>query len=378
MYAVDNNLNQEFFVPRPIKSRYITVREDVHLTLTSNALKIYMALRFDADYSQDVSSVRRNVKYISDKTRISIRECYYCFNELEAKGLLKRDATPGSQTVYWVAEDLFSFCANADDPPQNCPDFHKNPEPKTPKIDQNRPKVIHRKIDQIGLKVSPNDQGSQELCQNEGGGLQNMQGGLQNMHTIISNTSNIREKDLNPIVDLEKSPGEFEGSFLPEADHNPRSDYLENQSYSGKGHPLAESTIEPEARSDYQKNQIKLSTVFVKKDQTEKKEYKEDAEFMDWYSRYPNKKKPSVAWKAWKKLKPTPEFVKMLIEDVESRKTHDWLGRQQSFIPHPSTYLSGRYWEGELTKPEITPAKPVRDIRKAMIGTQYEKYIRDY
>jgi len=75
-----------------------------------------------------------------------------------------------------------------------------------------------------------------------------------------------------------------------------------------------------------------------------------EALFALFYSVYPNKQKPREALKAFRKLKPTPEFVAMLIEDVKRRHTHNWLGRDRSKIPHPSTYLNSHEWEGEIFK----------------------------
>lgn len=86
--------------------------------------------------------------------------------------------------------------------------------------------------------------------------------------------------------------------------------------------------------------------------------------FMSWYSLYPNKQKPTVAYKAFLKLKPDEEFVRMIIADVSNRLENNWRGRPKDKIPHPSTYLNQREWEGDLYAPEnnITqfPSKPKR------------------
>ena len=58
-----------------------------------------------------------------------------------------------------------------------------------------------------------------------------------------------------------------------------------------------------------------------------KKEYKHDPLFMEFYKNYPNKQNPVIAYKAFVKLKPTEEFVSMLIQDVITRANNNWKGR---------------------------------------------------
>jgi len=81
-------------------------------------------------------------------------------------------------------------------------------------------------------------------------------------------------------------------------------------------------------------------------------QYKEDPDFMLWYSGYPNKQKPNQAYKAWKKLKPDQKLQETLVEDVCLRAMNNWAGRAKSMIPHPATYLNSREWEGEIVPQE--------------------------
>lgn len=94
-----------------------------------------------------------------------------------------------------------------------------------------------------------------------------------------------------------------------------------------------------------------ILTTFVDSKESPKrstKDYRDDELFMAFYSQYPNKQKPHVAYQAFLKHKPTDEFVNMLIDDINQRSTKNWAGRDKSKIPHPSTYLNSREWEGEL------------------------------
>jgi hypothetical protein len=79
-----------------------------------------------------------------------------------------------------------------------------------------------------------------------------------------------------------------------------------------------------------------------------KDNYQNDSLFRKFYDNYPNKQKPLSAYKAFSKLKPTPEFVDMLVVDLNNRKQNNWKGRDKSKIPHPATYLNAKEWEGEI------------------------------
>jgi hypothetical protein len=87
------------------------------------------------------------------------------------------------------------------------------------------------------------------------------------------------------------------------------------------------------------------------------KEYKEDLLFMEFYKLYPNKQKPTIAYKAFLKHMPTPEFVAMLITDLMERIEGNWKGRDKSKIPFPATYLNGREWEGEIYDNVVSTVK---------------------
>lgn len=80
--------------------------------------------------------------------------------------------------------------------------------------------------------------------------------------------------------------------------------------------------------------------------------YKFDELFMIFYSIYPNKQKPELARKAFYKHKPDQVFVDFIVNDVLLRTKNNWFGRHKSKIPHPSTYLNAREWEGDIYPPE--------------------------
>jgi len=87
-------------------------------------------------------------------------------------------------------------------------------------------------------------------------------------------------------------------------------------------------------------------------DSSKSTDYTKDDLFMLFYNSYPNKQKPRDAHKAFKKLKPDMELVSMIVEDLRKRINNNWKGRHKNKIPHPSTYLNSREWEGEIVAPE--------------------------
>lgn len=111
-------------------------------------------------------------------------------------------------------------------------------------------------------------------------------------------------------------------------------------------------------------------------------DYKDDKLFMTFYSQYPNKQKPEVARKAFYKHKPDQVFVDFLCNDIRSRMENNWKGRDKDKIPHPSTYLNSKEWEGEIykidqsTKLEKTgdSLSRVLDKYSKQQGAMYDEY----
>lgn len=89
--------------------------------------------------------------------------------------------------------------------------------------------------------------------------------------------------------------------------------------------------------------------------------------FEKFYSVYPRKKDKQDAIKWFKKNKPSPEFVEMLIEDLNKRLATEWSGKEQQYLPYPATYLNGKRWEDEIeTAAPVKPKYPTPDERAAV------------
>lgn len=270
MNPTDNNTNSSF-TPKRTKPRYINLFEDVFLTLTPDTLKLYLTLRFEADYATECSSVKKNIKFLMNKTGLARRQVFYSLKEMELVGLLMRESKKGEQSTYWVAQDLNHF-----------------------KSHEVQDSTNQKEIDQ-------------KPVQDTHGVVQQSHGVVQDTHTIINNSfTNSSHKE--PIVDFQST---------------------EN--------------------------------------------YKDDPLFMQFYSVYPLKEKPSIARKAFYKHKPDQDFVSMLVTDVKARVENNWKNRHKSKIPHPSTYLNGKEWEGAIIEPDSNvanfPNKPPRfDMQELTAG----------
>jgi len=74
---------------------------------------------------------------------------------------------------------------------------------------------------------------------------------------------------------------------------------------------------------------------------------------------YPRKVGKAQARKAWDKLNPSDDVVRLIAENIALRlKYGEWMDDNKVFIPHASTYLNNARWEDEVDEAEtITPSK---------------------
>jgi hypothetical protein len=98
--------------------------------------------------------------------------------------------------------------------------------------------------------------------------------------------------------------------------------------------------------------------------------------FTQFYEIYPRKKDKQAALKAFTKLKPTQEFVSMLIEDVYKRLNSEgeWKGKEPKFIPYPASYLNGKRWEDAIEEVVTQKSAPaLKYVPKEDRAAEYEK-----
>src|SRR3989304_157285 len=68
--------------------------------------------------------------------------------------------------------------------------------------------------------------------------------------------------------------------------------------------------------------------------------------FGDFYNRYPRKVSKPAALKAWLKIRPNPDMVKVILDALDIQiESEQWLKDNGQFIPHPATWLNNHRWE---------------------------------
>jgi hypothetical protein len=70
-----------------------------------------------------------------------------------------------------------------------------------------------------------------------------------------------------------------------------------------------------------------------------------DPAFERFWSEYPVKVNKGAAFKAWEKLKLSPEDVDELVLHIHRRKKDDAKWLEGKFIPHAASFLNGHRWE---------------------------------
>lgn len=97
----------------------------------------------------------------------------------------------------------------------------------------------------------------------------------------------------------------------------------------------------------------------------------ESVEFVNFYTEYPRHTARQDAWKAWQKIKPTPDVVEEIMTGMR-RLIPDYRSREPDKVPHPATFLNGRRWNDEPVKAagvkEYSPYRFTREEELAAIA----------
>jgi hypothetical protein len=82
---------------------------------------------------------------------------------------------------------------------------------------------------------------------------------------------------------------------------------------------------------------------------TKKRMTYDDPGFQAFWSAYPRKTAKANAFKAFEKLNPDGDLIKIMLGALSRwSKSEQWIKDNGQFIPHASTWLNGRRWEDEL------------------------------
>lgn len=76
-------------------------------------------------------------------------------------------------------------------------------------------------------------------------------------------------------------------------------------------------------------------------------------EFEAFWKKYPKKVAKGAAEKSFKKIKPSEDLMKTIMQAIERQKESDqWKDQGGRYIPNPATWLNQRRWEDEETEAE--------------------------
>lgn len=104
----------------PVYQRFTDIDEDIHQILSLHALSLYIAFRFQAQFGQDSSRIKRTARETYERAKISRAQYYRCINELEHVGLIKRDINSklGEASAIYIARHLYHFTPELAPKPQ--------------------------------------------------------------------------------------------------------------------------------------------------------------------------------------------------------------------------------------------------------------------
>lgn len=99
--------------------RHVAIDENIHSTLSLEALSLYMTFRYEADYRCEESDVKRTARFLYTKAKIRRSKYFTSLNELEEHGLILRseENTLGEACTFHVARELNYFTSGKSSPP---------------------------------------------------------------------------------------------------------------------------------------------------------------------------------------------------------------------------------------------------------------------
>ena len=114
---MNKNNNETQVVIKPVYQRHVAIDENIHSTLTIHSLSLYMAFRYQADFSKEDAEVKRSAQFLYTRAKISRPQYYRCLIELEKHGLVLRDPENklGDKCVFHVARELGYFTRGVSD-----------------------------------------------------------------------------------------------------------------------------------------------------------------------------------------------------------------------------------------------------------------------
>jgi DNA replication protein DnaD len=82
-----------------------------------------------------------------------------------------------------------------------------------------------------------------------------------------------------------------------------------------------------------------------------------DDGFKMFWQTYPRRKNKGQAEKAWQKLNPSNDLLKIILEAItKARQLPDWT--EKKYIPYPATWLKAKGWEDDMIDPVDGVGRP--------------------
>lgn len=93
--------------------------------------------------------------------------------------------------------------------------------------------------------------------------------------------------------------------------------------------------------------------------------------FGEFWAMYPKKVAKQAAEKAYKRLNPSAELHKKILENIIlQKKSRQWTENGGQYIPNPATYINGRRWEDEGVKSNAEHSGEYRETVSETTGAK--------
>ena len=89
----------------------------------------------------------------------------------------------------------------------------------------------------------------------------------------------------------------------------------------------------------------------TKKPKNDTKQFEE--RFNEFWEQYPRKVSKTKAKEYFIKNKVSQELLEIILTGLEKYKKHEWYGKEQTFIPHPTTWLNQKRWLDDIQPDKI-------------------------
>lgn len=98
--------------------------------------------------------------------------------------------------------------------------------------------------------------------------------------------------------------------------------------------------------------------------------------FDQFWEAYPKKVAKQQAFKVWKKNK-LHERLNEILDDLDKRKSANWLNNDKQFIPNPTTYLNGERWNDEIFTEKQNEVANGREKASSLARKHWDLHVKN-